>query len=135
MTEGLAEKIRTVLIVRHYGRRNGVSCQALAERFDATTRSIRMAISELRDAGQPICGHPSSGYFYAETSEELEETCAFLRGRAMHSLTLESRLRRISLPELMGQMQLEITGVNAMPMAACDEGLAPATLTIPVKED
>ena len=69
-------------------------------------RHVRSLVSELRLEGIAICGHPRTGYFIAATAEELLETCAFLRARAMHSLVLESRLRRIPLGELLGQMRV-----------------------------
>ena len=44
----------------------------------------------------------------AENDKELEEYCIkFLRDRAMHSLRLISRLTKIALPDLLGQMKLE----------------------------
>ena len=41
-----------------------------------------------------------------QTAEELESCCAFLRARAMHSLMIEARLRRLPLPDLLGQLKL-----------------------------
>ncbi|MCZ7655553.1 MAG: hypothetical protein M5R42_16810 [Rhodocyclaceae bacterium] len=51
-------------------------------------------------------GTPRDGYYIAASGEELEATCQFLRSRAMHSLVLESRLRNVPLPDLIGQMKL-----------------------------
>jgi len=63
-------------------------------------------VSDLRDEGLAVCGTPRHGYYIAATPEELEETCAFIRKRAMHSLCLESRLRKIPLPDLLGQLHV-----------------------------
>jgi hypothetical protein len=43
----------------------------------------------------------------AETANELDEFCIkYLEARALHSLTLSSRLRKIPLPVLAGQLFL-----------------------------
>ena len=75
------------------------------------TRALRHLITEARREGDPICSDTSSsggGYFYAAASSELEEFCALFRRRAIRSLMTESRIRKISLPELLGQMQLRL---------------------------
>lgn len=91
----------------HQGKANGVTADHLALRLSIEPREVRRAIAELRMEGVQVCGHPKTGYYIAENAEDLEATCEFLRKRAMHSLTLESRLRRIALPELLGQMKLK----------------------------
>ena len=94
------------ILSRHIGRGNGITALALAECLDTYARQIRVLITELREDGVAVCGHPSTGYFIAGNAAELEETCQFLRGRAMHSLNLESRLRKVPLADLIGQMRL-----------------------------
>lgn len=74
----------------------------------AAQRKIRAAVESLRRDGHPICATPEDGYFLAETDEELSSTLAFLRSRAMTSLVQIAQLRRVSLPTLMGQLQLEL---------------------------
>ena len=94
------------VLARHVGADHGISVQALAAALDDHPRRVRSLVSELRAEGMAICGHPSTGYFVAATAEELERTCQFLRSRAMHSLILESQLRRMPLPDLIGQLHL-----------------------------
>jgi len=94
------------LLVRHVGSENGMSAEQLGRQLDTETRHVRALITELRLDGVAVCGHPREGYFIAATPEDLERTCNFLRSRAMHSLTLESALRRVPLTELLGQMRL-----------------------------
>lgn len=95
-------------VLAHFiGRRNGIPAAHLAEMLCTTPRTVRALITELREDGIAICGTPETGYFIAASADELEETCQFLRARAMHSLTLESRLRHITLPDLLGQMHLK----------------------------
>lgn len=69
---------------------------------DALERSVRKLVNELRMEGHPICAHPTHGYYLAETHAELEQTCNFLRSRAMSSLKAYSRLRRITASQLLG---------------------------------
>lgn len=88
------------------GRDSGISAQALANRLECQERRIRQLVTEAGEDGHAICGHPRDGYYIAATAEDLEETCAFLRRRAMHSLVLESRLRKIPLADLVGQLKL-----------------------------
>lgn len=97
----------------HKGKASGIHVRDLVMRItgqlansEALERSVRKLVTELRLEGHPICAHPASGYFMAETADELDETCNFLRSRALSSLKAESRLRRISMAELLGQFKL-----------------------------
>lgn len=101
-------------LARHVGQARGVRIDRLVAeitgcllRSDGHERKVRELVSDLREQGVAICARPETGYFIAETAEELEESCRFLRARAMHSLVLESKLRKITLPELLGQLRLE----------------------------
>lgn len=96
----------------HIGRERGTTASALLVREirGATSpgdeRHLRTLIVDLRNCGHHVCGHPSTGYFLAATAEEMEEICQFLRNRAMTSLVQESRMRGVSIPDLIGQMRL-----------------------------
>jgi biotin operon repressor len=94
------------MLSRHIGKGNGIGVSRLAIRLGTQERHIRTLVSELRDEGHAICGTPKDGYYIAATPDELEQTCEFLRNRAMHSLRLESRLRKIPLPDLIGQLHV-----------------------------
>lgn len=100
-----SDQLLTVLS-RHIGRGNGISVKQLAEQLLTQPRHIRTLVSELREDSHAICGTPKDGYYIAATPDELQHTCDFLRSRAMHSLTLESRLRKIPLVDLLGQLHL-----------------------------
>lgn len=91
---------------RHIGATNGIRADDLAAELHVPVRHLRDLITALREEGTAICGKPETGYYIAANAEELEETCQFLRSRAMHSLHLEARLRRIPLPDLLGQLKL-----------------------------
>ncbi|MHB1333420.1 MAG: hypothetical protein ACYCY1_12555 [Sulfuriferula sp.] len=91
---------------KHIGQGNGISAEQLAQLLHCDARQVRKGISAARLDGVAVCGTPKSGYYIAATAEELEATCQFLRGRAMHSLVLEARLRKVPLTDLVGQMHL-----------------------------
>ena len=97
-----------ILMSRYYkGAMNGATAQTLALSLDCDARQVRHLVTELREDGIAVCGHPRTGYYIAATAEELEQTCQFLRSRALHSLHLESKLRHVPLPELLGQLRLK----------------------------
>ena len=96
-----------VLLQARIGRKWGVTAAVLAIQLECSPRTVRALVTELRNDAIAVCGHPATGYFVAETKAELEETCAFLRSRAMHSLTLESKLRGMPLADLVGQLHLK----------------------------
>ncbi len=103
------------VLSRHIGAANGVAIDGLVYeitgeslRDPAAERHVRQLISNLREEGQHICAHPSTGYFMAANDEELERYyIKFLRARALHSLLLISRAKKIALPELLGQLRLK----------------------------
>lgn len=100
-----------VLLERHIGRAAGVTAARIAGELGlplaSGPRLVRELVTELRSDGIAVCGHPATGYFIAATAAELEETCQFLRSRAMHSLVLESKLRGLPLADLVGQLRLK----------------------------
>lgn len=91
----------------NHGAARGVTARRLCARLNCQERHVRTLITELREDGVAVCGTPRDGYYIAAVASELEDTCKFLRGRAMKSLQLEARLRRVPLPELLGQLRLE----------------------------
>lgn len=91
---------------RHQGRDKGISAKALAADIGVPPRQLRRLVSAAREDGIAICGKPGSGYFVPVTPEELAESCAFLEHRALHSLRLLSRMKRVSMPALLGQLKL-----------------------------
>lgn len=94
------------LLTHRVGAQYGTTVQTLADLMHTTPRDVRKLVSELRMDGVAVCGTPRTGYYIAATPEELEETCQFLRHRALTSLQLESRLRKIPMPDLIGQIHL-----------------------------
>lgn len=93
-------------LAHHIGKGNGINVKRLADMLSSSPRHVRKLVSELRGTGHAVCGTPTDGYYIAATADELQHTCAFLRRRAMHSLILESRLMKIPLADLIGQLHL-----------------------------
>lgn len=97
----------------HIGRANGVTAEVLVIEVNSDAngrrineRDLRQLVTDLRLEGHHVCAHPVTGYYLAETPEELDASIAFLRERAMSSLRQISAMKQISLPDLMGQLHL-----------------------------
>lgn len=83
-----ADGLLEYIVRAHRGKSEGVSAEGLATGMGvkasaANLRKMRAVVEELRDLGVPICARPETGYFYATTREEIEETIGALikRGR------------------------------------------------------
>ena len=111
-------KTRILMIMSgHVGQGKRIGMGELYERvFEETydhrindTRRLRKLITELRRDGVAICSVASKnggGYWLASAGSELETYCKNLRIRAIKILGMESRIRKISMSEMMGQMAL-----------------------------
>lgn len=100
------------VLSRHIGADSGIGVQALTSAvlgelpWPGAQRAVRAAVVTLRNQGHHVCAHPSTGYFIAANDAELDRTCEYLYGRAMCSLEQVSAMRRVSLPDLRGQLRL-----------------------------
>lgn len=111
--DDLIDRDQLLAVLRnHIGRNNGVTATALArevlgvEPTRRDERALRHLVVHLRNEGHHICAHPTTGYFLAATPEELDETITFLRDRALSSLHQIAAMKRISVPDLWGQLHL-----------------------------
>lgn len=102
-----------VLNALQIGQENAQPMVLLVKRMtgeDATEgvkRHVRELIHDLRLEGHHICAHPAhGGYFIAQSADELNETCKFLTDRALTTLRQVAAMKRVSLPDLYGQMNL-----------------------------
>jgi len=77
----------------------------------ADERRLRQVVMALRLAGHPVCGTPDTGYFFAANAAELDRTCVWLYGRSMTTLRQVSAMKRVTLPDLRGQLGLPL-GAN-----------------------
>jgi len=108
------------VLSRHIGKARAISMAELyrlvfeKEPKDKITgtREIRQIITELRKEGVPICSsteQTGGGYYLASVGSDLEVYCKKLRQRALRALAMEAKLRRLTLPQLIGQIQLNLT--------------------------
>lgn len=100
-------------LARHCGAAHGAHIRELVREItgEASTpgaeRRVRQLIERLRrDEGSHICATPRYGYFLATRPDELDATCRFLFDRAMASLSQVAAMKRVSLPDLRGQLRL-----------------------------
>lgn len=78
------------------------------------TRGMRYLITDLRNEGVPICSltsHSGGGYYLASTNGELDSWLGRDHRKALRILAREAKIRRTTLPELLGQMRLNLTEV------------------------
>ena len=105
------------VLSQHIGAKNGVTISQLVNQMAhprtidsreraSIERNARELVVQLRLDGHHVCAHPSTGYYMAATPEELDAACAFLFERAMTSLQQVAAMKRVSLPDLRGQLQL-----------------------------
>jgi hypothetical protein len=120
MSVDLEERLLAVLD-RHWGRENCIGMGELWRKvfrlpYDHRindTSELRRLIRKLRRRGEAICSISDKfnpGYYLAETPAELEEFAKRHERRGLTSLVQVARLRRIALPELLGQLQLSLEG-------------------------
>lgn len=104
-------------LLRILGRRPGCShkmpAKTLAAVFRCSQMQLHGLVNALRMDGIAVCGHPHGGYFIAETTEEMEETCRFLRDRAMQSLILESKMWGIPSVNVLAGLAASLTDREA----------------------
>jgi hypothetical protein len=113
---------------RHVGEINAIGMAELYEAVFGTTwrhrindtKKLRELVTEMRNEGIPICSVPSctgGGYFLASAGSELKSYTERDKRRALRILARVSRIEKISLPELLGQMRLRMEGCDANELA------------------
>jgi len=72
------------------------------------TRALRSLVTDLRKDGIPIISSTASdgGYYLSSAGSDLEAFCKRFRSRALNTLKIEARLRKITLPTLLGQIAM-----------------------------
>lgn len=97
---------------RHIGAAQGVRADVLVVEITGALstpqgeRELRGIVVQLRTEGHHICAHPGAGYFLAADAAELDASCEFLLQRAMTTLKQIAAMKRVSLPDLRGQLHL-----------------------------
>jgi hypothetical protein len=106
-------------MVQHIGGHNAISMAALYEivygkqwkNMVNDTRKIRELVTSVRNEGVPICSSKrqnNSGYYLAAAGSELMDYTRRSERSALGILARNAKIKKISLPEYMGQLRLEI---------------------------
>lgn len=121
-------QLKTLMVLNfHRGRENPVDMGELYSRVFGRpwrhkindTRDLRRVVTLLRRSGQPICSVSSKeggGYYMASAGSEVEDYKRRMTRKALRLLAQVATISKIALPELLGQMQL-----NLQKEAAVDE--------------
>ena len=94
------------IMQNHIGKANAIGGEDLARLIGVDPRKLRYMTVSVIEEGIALCSHPANGYWIAENATELEDTCQFHRSRALHELAKEAKLRKLTLPDLLGQLHL-----------------------------
>jgi hypothetical protein len=108
-------------LTSHIGEPNAISMSALYEAvFDRPwehkindTRALRRLITAMRGEGVPICSVTSTnggGYFLAAAGSELVNYLRRTERRALQMLQRNAKIKRISLPNYLGQIRMNMGG-------------------------
>ena len=120
--EMLEEQYKARLLgemTRHIGRHKAVRMTELFETvFDQAwgdkindTRKLRKLITIARNEGCPICSKSSKsggGYYLAVASSELIEYLRDQEHRALKILSRVARIKKLSLPDYLGQIRMNM---------------------------
>lgn len=110
-------------LMKHVGKNNIISMSELhlrvfgevANNIINDTRQIRKIVEELRREGLPICslkGKNNAGYYIASAGSELKDYCDRIRRQALRQLAIEAKLRKMTLPQLLGEIRLNLESVE-----------------------
>jgi len=110
-TEDLTpEEARIWRQIEGRSREEAIKIRDLAELVWMDERSMRQTIRQLRLMGYPIgsSSEPPAGYWHMQKSEDAEETGRQFLNRALKELKIYWKIRKCTLPDLMGQVELEL---------------------------
>lgn len=99
-------------LTRHIGPEQGVTAVQLTQEVaglfasKADERRLRGVIEQLRREGHGICGTPETGYHLAADEADLINTCEFLYSRVKTTVAQIAAMRKVSQPDLRGQLRL-----------------------------
>lgn len=101
------------ILSKHVGAANAIGMGELYEMLFGEpwksrindTSALRSLIRALRESGVPI-GSNGFGYYILRSDSEIAEYCRRMEHRALGTLKRISRIKKISLPAYLGQLQL-----------------------------
>ncbi len=92
------------------GRARALGCGTLALAVGIPGREIQKVVHRLRvEHRQPIASTAAkpAGYYLVETAAEIEQFVREQRRKALGTLAAIAAVRRVALPELLGQLAIE----------------------------
>jgi hypothetical protein len=106
-------------LIKHIGEKNAIG---MAELYEIVfmkkwsnrindTRALRHLITSLRNEGVAICSvsdRSGGGYYLASAGSEINDYLRRLERRALKILARVSKIKKITLPEYLGQMRLHM---------------------------
>ena len=114
--QDMPDEVREIykLICHHRGKKNGIKTKRLTALTDIPDRSVRDAIKVLVEVyNQPIGSGPS-GFFVAQSSEEILEVYHNLLSRAFSMLKRAKVFKNNAhLDEALGQLRMELEPPSA----------------------
>lgn len=107
------------VLSEHIGRENAIGMGELYEKVYGEpwshrindTRAIRYLVTDLRRRGVRICStavKEGGGYYLASARSELKDYVDRLKQQALKKLRQAAEIEKVSLPDLLGQMQLNL---------------------------
>lgn len=109
-----APERRVLVILRdHRGKETVIDGEALAvsASIEGSARSVRRVVGALRRKhGIAVCSslkRGGSGYYLADSADELNEAAAWLVRLGLKILSAAARMKRKTMAEFMGQLRLD----------------------------
>lgn len=114
------EAVLVALQVHCRGSENGLSGRDLVTHIcnrssPSLERKLRSVVQELIEYGHPIGSISDLGYYWITSPEELGRVCKWHYSRAISSLRRVSKLKKLALPPLVGQLTLPVGSEPQVP--------------------
>jgi len=123
MTELSDQELKNRLLVAlmdHIGRANAIGMGELYEKVFGQpyqhrindTRNLRYLITEMKKKVNilSVCTRDGGGYYIASTASEAKDGSDRLKKKALKILAQAARLDKVGLPELLGQIRMNLEG-------------------------
>lgn len=92
----------------HVGRANAVRASELAKTLRWSLLNVAREVWGFKMIGLAICGDLKSGYYIAESADDLLEICSDMRSRALHALRMEARLRGVPCVDVLSGIAADL---------------------------